>query len=269
MKYLKDSWRRWLAWLLLACVFAVACVALSNWQLARRQEKLVEVTAISRNYAKPTVDIASVVGDRPYAKPMEWTPVALTGHYVSGSMLLVRNRSLNGAPGFEQLFEFAAADGKTYVVDRGWLPTGEARDYPDAVPTPDFEQRLIVARLVNPEPNLNRDAPAGEITSIFLPKIADGRQQVEQSFYLMLAAESPASEANARPLPAPIADEGNHLSYAMQWIVFAVMAFGALGWAIRQEIIFKRMAADPTYRPKQRKRVGDDDKNAEDQALDA
>jgi hypothetical protein len=42
------------------------------------------------------------------------------------------------------------------------------------------------------------------------------------------------------------------------------MAFMALVWAVRQEIRFKKMAADPNYRPKSRKKVGDDDNAAED-----
>jgi hypothetical protein len=33
----------------------------------------------------------------------------------------------------------------------------------------------------------------------------------------------------------PVADEGPHLSYAFQWIVFGVMAFFGLGWAVRRE----------------------------------
>ena len=53
----------------------------------------------------------------------------------------------------------------------------------------------------------------------------------------------------------------------MQWILFAVMAFIALVWAVRQEIRFKRMAEDPTYRPKVRKKIGDEDKQAEDTIL--
>jgi hypothetical protein len=65
-------------------------------------------------------------------------------------------------------------------------------------------------------------------------------------------------------LSRPQLTEGNHLSYALQWIVFALMAFMALVWAVRQEIRFKKMAADPNYRPKSRKKVGDDDNAAED-----
>jgi cytochrome oxidase assembly protein ShyY1 len=277
MKYLKDSWRRWLAWLVLACVFAVACVALSNWQLSRRQEKLAQISAINNNYNKPSRPIEVVLprGSQ-YREALEWTPVSITGHYVVGSALLVRNRTLNGNPGFEQIAIFVGSNGLRYVVDRGWVPTGNAHEYPDSLPLPSGGNREIVARIVAGEPNLNHGAPTGQIASIYLPEAvriwnsgSAAGGAFDSRFYLLLQSESPAASAPLQALPAPQADEGNHLSYAMQWIAFALMGFGALGWAIRQEVIFKRMAADPTYRPKQRKRVGDDDKAAEDSILDS
>jgi cytochrome oxidase assembly protein ShyY1 len=36
-------------------------------------------------------------------------------------------------------------------------------------------------------------------------------------------------------MPMPELNEGNHLSYAMQWILFALMALGALYWTIAQD----------------------------------
>jgi cytochrome oxidase assembly protein ShyY1 len=34
-------------------------------------------------------------------------------------------------------------------------------------------------------------------------------------------------------------DEGAHLSYALQWIMFGILAFIGLGWAVRNEIRIK------------------------------
>jgi hypothetical protein len=33
----------------------------------------------------------------------------------------------------------------------------------------------------------------------------------------------------------PVPDEGPHLSYSLQWFVFALLGFIGLGWALRQE----------------------------------
>ena len=54
--------------------------------------------------------------------------------------------------------------------------------------------------------------------------------------YGVLAQEDPLP-AETRPAATvrPEPDEGPHLSYAFQWLVFGVMAFIALAWAVRQE----------------------------------
>jgi cytochrome oxidase assembly protein ShyY1 len=48
-----------------------------------------------------------------------------------------------------------------------------------------------------------------------------------------------ASESDPQPrgldLGKPVLSEGNHLSYAMQWILFGLMAFGAVFWNISQD----------------------------------
>jgi hypothetical protein len=45
------------------------------------------------------------------------------------------------------------------------------------------------------------------------------------------------------------------------------MAFSALAWAIRQEVIARRIKLDPNFVVKVRKKVGDADKAAEDAVL--
>jgi hypothetical protein len=66
----------------------------------------------------------------------------------------------------------------------------------------------------------------------------------------------------------PELTEGNHLSYALQWILFALMSMLALVWGVRQEREFRKIATDPTYIPKKRrKQLGDEDKAVEDALL--
>jgi membrane protein implicated in regulation of membrane protease activity len=58
-----------------------------------------------------------------------------------------------------------------------------------------------------------------------------------------MVSEDPAA-VRPQPLDAPSFgdDEGTHLSYAIQWILFAVIAFVALGWSVRRSL---RDAGDP------------------------
>jgi hypothetical protein len=82
-----------------------------------------------------------------------------------------------------------------------------------------------------------------------------------------LASES-VKQRQVKHLPEPKFGEGNHLSYAIQWIIFGLLAFLTLIWAVRKELQFYRAANDPTYveKPK-RKTATDEDAEAEDLLL--
>ena len=126
-----------------------------------------------------------------------------------------------------------------------------------------------VARLRPAEPSLNRDAPAKQLATINVEALVKKENltgQIYKSVYARLA-NSYSETQFPKVLPKPDLNEGNHLSYALQWILFALMAFGALFWAIRQEALVRRMRLDPNFVPKVRKKVGDADKAAEDSIL--
>ena len=263
MNYLRDSWRRWVAWLLLSVVFAIACGFLSNWQFSRRSEALTKMTQLSANYDRTPVELTSLK----YQVKDEWLPVKLTGHFLPDNTLLVRNRPLNGAAGYLELIPFQREDGLIIAIQAGWLPADERLNPPKVFAKPSSEIQTIWGRIRPNEPTLDRDAPAGQIATINLPtfvKKIGVKDRAVTEFYLVLGENNFAKAGLPKLLSRPQLDEGNHLSYAMQWIIFAVMAFIALVWAVRQEVRFKRMADDPNYRPKVRKKVGDEDKAVED-----
>lgn len=263
MNYLRDSWRRWLTWLLLAILFAVACGFLSNWQFNRRAEALADMSRLAKNYDATPIELTS----HQFRVQDEWRPIKLTGKFLPEKALLVRNRPFNGDPGFLELIPFQRTDGLLVAIEAGWIPADNQLAAPKNFPLPTGELQTIWGRERPSEPTLNRDAPKGQIATINLPtlwqKTGLSAKSVDQ-FYLRLGETTFAKDGQPRALSRPQMDEGNHLSYALQWIVFALLAFSALTWAVRQEIRFKRMAADPNYRPKTRKQVGDEDKAVED-----
>ena len=266
--YVRDSWRRWLAWLLLAAVFAIACVFLSQWQFNRRGEALAKIATVEANYDRAPIAIDDLVATDVFDVQDEWKPATLSGHFLIEDAVLVRNRPLNGQPGFLQLIPFVTDSGRIFAVVTGWLPTGDKQDSPDVNPLPSPNETKIVGRVRPTEPSLNREAPAHQIATINIDSLIEKtgiNSTVTKSFYLVAAEKYVAGN-----LPVlgsrPELTEGNHLSYALQWILFALMAFAALWWAITQEIKMRRLAADPNFKPKVRVKVGDRDNAAEDAA---
>ncbi|SEE47041.1 Cytochrome oxidase assembly protein ShyY1 [Arthrobacter alpinus] len=235
-KFLFSS--RWLGYFALALVFAMACVALGNWQMNRRNAVVENITKIQQNYSGTIVDYNDVAGnfdDLDLAK--EWTQVRMVGNYITDDQRIVRNRPLNGAPGYEVLVPFKLSNGETVIIDRGWLPIGNKEaGHPDIIPQPESGVIEVVARLKPPEPKLDRGAPVGQLASIELNDYAAQLgYPVKTGAYGQLATESPAAASNPVAFPAPSIDEGSHLSYAMQWIAFGVLAFFGFGYAARMQ----------------------------------
>ena len=250
MSYFAQSWKRWLIWLLLATIFAISCAFLSQWQFDRRAHRVAEISLVQNNYDSPPV---SLEGLKTTAAD-KWRPVTVEGHYLLDQQLLVRNRPQNGQPGFETVLPFQTVGGEVLIVSRGWLATGSKTDSPDRVPLPSGANQTITARLVAFEVRPNRDAPAGQIAGINVDELkAKVESDFRQDWYLRLISESDQQSTNPTPLLKPSTDEGNHLSYALQWILFAILAFAALYWAINKEYEFYRVQTDPTFVPKRRK----------------
>jgi cytochrome oxidase assembly protein ShyY1 len=265
-----GRWRRSLA---LVALFAVGCAGLSWWQFARRTEAAAINAQVQRNWSAPARPLSNVLRGRSDWRPSaEWSPVRLEGVYEAGSELLVRNRTLDGNPGFEVLAPLRLADGSVFVVDRGWVAVGQNQDRPDAVPPPPSGRVTVVARLRPTEAARAGDPPTGEVQSIDLRGIAArSGAPVWIGAYGLLRSEAPPAATTPAPYPEPSIDEGMHLSYALQWIFFAVVGFGLLGWSIRRDL---RDAGDEAVLAaderslERRARKAPSDEAAEDALLD-
>ena len=243
--------RRWFTYLGMAIIFAVACVLLSRWQFQRNQETVAANTLVTRNYDAAAVAPSVLLPTRSsYVAKYEWRTVTLHGEYLPSKQLLVRDRVLGNNPGFEVLTPFRESNGDIFIVDRGWVPIGSKQTAPDFVPPPPGGRALVTARIQQSETVLpGRVAPAGQISEINLPTVARmvHLSGVYSGSYGLLASESP--KPPSRPIAAakPSLDPGPFLSYAFQWILFALAGFTGLGWALRQEYL-ARNAEDPLER---------------------
>ncbi|WP_336645660.1 SURF1 family cytochrome oxidase biogenesis protein [Microbacterium sp. USHLN186] len=262
---------RWGGYLLVAIAFAVACVFLSQWQFDRNETRTAQIALVERNYDADPVPAAALIGADGALDPAdEWRPVHLHGEYLPEKQLLVRNRPHGGTSAFEVLVPFRDDSGLVLLVDRGWISPGED-PVPKSVPAPPAGETTVTVRLRPGErlPSSGRGAPEGQVPTIHLPTIAE---RVDAALatggYGELIAEEPAAADRLGGFTAPTEDPGPHLSYAIQWILFAVMGFAFIGYAIRTEIVkAKEDAGEIPVRAPRRRR--DRDADDEDALLDA
>lgn len=272
---------RWAIYIALAVLFAIACAFLANWQFDRNEERSAQLALVERNYDAEPVPLSGLIaGTDDFDSGDEWRPVEVTGRYIAEEQVLVRNRAHNGTSAFEVLTPFELEDGRVLVIDRGWLPPGaQGGEVPDAVPAVPEGELTVLARLRpgEPLPNSGRGAPEGQVPTIHLPLIADavGDQTITSAYGRMISEDPPAAE-RGNEIASPSEDPGPHLSYAIQWILFAVMGFVFIAYFIRTERMHKRLDEEdaegdedgeaPVPRPRRKRR--DSDADAEDAILE-
>lgn len=275
---------RWTSYIAVAIVFAIACGFLSNWQFTRNAGRAEQLALIARNYDAQPVALEAIIapGDALGAAD-EWRPVALEGEYLVDEQLLVRNRPHGGTAAFEVLVPFRLEDGRVLLIDRGWVPPGEDQPLPDAIPAPPEGAVTVVARLRPSEqlPSSGRSAPEGQVPSINPELVAATIDpgvgaDLELSAYGVMVSEDPAPATRPAAFAAPSEDPGPYLSYAIQWILFAIMGFVFIGYVIRTERRHRREDAEdrargiePAPRDRTPARRTDRDMEDEDSILDS
>ncbi|MEL4318367.1 SURF1 family protein [Leifsonia sp. YIM 134122] len=269
--------RRWIGYLALVVVFALVCVSLGFWQIARRAEALAEIDRVESNWSAEPVPLDDALPELDsFDISQKYLPVTMTGVYLTDDQRLARNRPRDGSPGFEVLTPLQLADGTVFIVDRGWLPTGSQQDAPDEVPEAPSGEVTVVARLKAGEPRLaGRSASGNEVATIELTDMAElVGEPTYTGAYGLLDSEVPAAATRPSAAEKPALDEGPHLSYAFQWFVFALLGFIGFGWAVRNE--YRMLNADDPEereraleRERRRAKKAKTDAAVEDEILDA
>ncbi|GEL93376.1 hypothetical protein CCO02nite_00340 [Cellulomonas composti] len=241
--------RRAVGLVVLGVVLAVTCTFLGRWQWHRHEWRDAQIAVAEANYDAEPVPFADVVAgpSDPLADDEQWLPVTLVGTYQPEATVLLRNRPVEGQAVYHVLvpFQVDGPDGALFVVDRGWVPTGEDATTTVPVPAPPTGEVTLVARLRPAESGSTRTAegyaqsidPAQVVASGGLD--ASGNA-VYTGVYGQRVSEDPAPTSVPGDLPTPDLDPGSHLSYAFQWWVFALGSLIGFSWLARRELVDER-----------------------------
>jgi cytochrome oxidase assembly protein ShyY1 len=255
---------RWLGYLAAAVVFAIVCCALGVWQWNRREEALAAIDRLASNYDREPVAVTDALPALDaYDADQQWTPVRLEGEYLLDEQLLLRGRWQGGQVGFDVIAPFRTEEGTVFLVDRGWIDQASGAERPVTEPETPAGPTVVIARLRPDEGTIpGRGAPEGQIASVDLDAIAaDLGAPTYTGAYGLLASEGGGVPDDVAVAARPVLDEGPHLSYTLQWYVFALGGFAALAWGMRDELRGGRPAERPA-------RVRRTDADVEDDILD-
>jgi len=228
--------KRWISFTLLVITVIIAFGFLSRWQLGRAETKRAERLALEQASSESPAALPTA---KQLKTAVEWTRFTTTGSFDSSSQVVVRKRPLNGTNGYWLMTLFTEGSGQTVWVNRGWFnATGAATTMPEIVAAPTGEQSITGAwRLYEAaEKSDLQGLPNGMIPS---PGIAVLPIAADSPGYLQLISPS---QAGLTMVPALEIDEVQNISYAVQWLLFALVAIA--GWFI----FLRREAADDAKR---------------------
>ncbi len=235
--------RRWVVLTLFVVAAVAVMVELGFWQLRRLHTVREDNARVRARLSEPVADIGSVLAPGVDAADVVYRRVRVAGRYDRVSEILLRNRSFEGEPGSHVLTPLVLADGRGVLVDRGWIPQNLSGSAEERTRPPVLRPVEVVGVLF---PSERKGAfgpaipPTGRLTTI--PRIDVPRigRQVDYPLvplYLRLQSQTPP-QSGELPVPPGLPDlsEGPHLSYAIQWFIFAALAAGTYVVLLRREV---------------------------------
>lgn len=215
---------RWVAAHLLVAVVVPAFIALGFWQLSRHEDRADYNASVREGLARPEVPLGSLL---PLDEGDAYRRVEVEGRWGQGEVLL-GPRSRAGQPGYHVLTPFEPEAGGVLLVDRGWV------GYDTRLPLPERARVEGTATLVGVVLPDEAGARFVTVPARGRPEIVSSVQAAEIGRRLALDAVLPGTLLLEQPATAPLPpatlpepDAGPHVSYAVQWFLFAaVVAIG-------------------------------------------
>ena len=253
---------RWIVFSLLVVLVSTSFFSLGLWQLRRYAQKVTLTEQLERRSTLPPIPYADAIQSYTLEKDIQqsdaiyYRNVAIAGAFDVEREVLLRNRSLNGQPGYHLISPLVFADGRAVLVERGWVPLnadvfGKERTAPAA-------QELSIQALTLPEMTpatgmIGPKDPDGALEKTFYIDVERLQRQVPyrlEPLYLRLLEQSPPQkplEAGQPILPVglsiPNVDRGPHMSYAIQWFAFCTITL--VGYILLLRSMLRQKSPSP------------------------
>ncbi len=231
---------KWVVGHVLVVVLVVLFVNFGLWQLDRLGEKRERNAAIDARSSAPVQPVDEVVPTGtapPEVEGLVYRRASARGTWDAGASVLVRSRSLGGRPGFHVLTPLVTGDGTAVMVNRGFAPFTQDPEEALAATVPDPGRVEVTGILLASQqregigPTDPAEGVLSQIARVDLGRLQQQYGRELSPMYLQMTSQSPPPAGDLPVvLPEPEQDEGNHLSYAVQWFAFA--AIGAGGWPL-------------------------------------
>jgi surfeit locus 1 family protein len=222
------------------CVLlALGCFRLSLWQLDRREQRRARNALVAGRLAAAPVQLAEIPADTALG---HYRRVHVSGVFDYEHEIALALRARDGSPGVYILTPLRLADGLVVLANRGWAyaPDGMTLEHArwreqDSAAVDGFLDTFV--------------APRGRVSMQDRPRLL--RRMVRDSLkplvapdatlypYVLVVTNPAAPTSPARVAPPPLT-EGSHLSYAIQWAAFGIIAIVGMVLSLRRGVTERR-----------------------------
>lgn len=247
--------RRWITIHLMTLVIIAVCLSMAFWQLGRLQDRRAENDLLVAQSVLPASELTRLLpsagAGATAIEDAGFRHTRTTGTYDPAEQVVLQSRSLKGRQGNHLLTPLILDSGEAVLVDRGWVPLPTTDEVLADARTP--TGRVTVDGVLLPSERKGflgvSDPPPGNVEAtprVDLDRLADQLPYELYPLYIRLQSQEPANADLPRPVPIPAPDEGPHMEYLVQWLLFAVTAVVIYLGLIRRDISRRRIEeADP------------------------
>jgi surfeit locus 1 family protein len=206
-------------------VVVITLVGLGAWQLQRLEEKQEFIDAFEK--AKHEPPLALTVINTEDLRPLEFRRVTTHGVFLHQKTLFLGGRSYGRDTGYHLLTPLRMDDGRTVLVNRGWVPMDQ-KD-PETRPGSDPGDEVEVYGMLRLPRLGNMFTPGNHPDKNFwftvdIPAMAKASNLRLEPYYIEVVDE----DATFKDVPFPGTGEliirNDHLGYAITWLSLAVAA---------------------------------------------
>ncbi len=216
---------RWIALTAFLLIMIYLFIRLSDWQFDRYNTRIqnneITTTALNSEPIKLT-DLSQV------SELKDWQKVSLKGEFMNSDAKLLRRQYLESSLGFWVITPLKLDNDQVILVNRGWIPIAESSTSQQEIPSsPQGDVTIIgYVQTLKDTRSEPEDLPLNQINHLNSTNFSS---QPLSTSYLQLASMTPMDNQVAI-IPLPELSNGPHFSYAIQWILFALML--PIGWYV-------------------------------------
>ena len=216
---------RWIALTAFLLIMIYLFIRLSDWQFDRYNTRIQnnEITTTALSSEPINLTDLSQVSDL-----KDWQKVSIKGEFVNSDAKLLRRQYLESSLGFWVITPLKLDNDQVILVNRGWIPIAESSTSQQEIPSSPQGDVTIIG-YVQTLKDTRREPEDLPINQINYLNSTNFSSQPLSTNYLQLASMTPIDNQVAI-IPLPELSNGPHFSYAIQWILFALML--PIGWYV-------------------------------------